>query len=224
MVAAAAELGSSAGLAVTPAAACRLRFIVGNSPSPRGVSDDVPPWPRAGSDRRGPAPLSAREPPPQPANPRDARILVQIEFPAVTVVVKRGRTVVYESFRAERRQAPAPRRPADDQTGRPAQASSAERMARQEGKPGQAQAFDRTEVEALVKALRAGGNSAPLKTEPVHERWLIPGLIPWPHAAWGVARGPDFIAVWAGAFDYEVLFEVRLSGHGRARPQPRNGE
>ena len=169
-------------------------------------------------------PLAARDPSPQPSNPRDARILVRIELPAVKVVVKQGRTVVYESPRAERRQAPAPRRPADDQTGRPTQASPPAGMARPEGKPGQAQAFDRPEVEALVKALRAGGKSAPLKTEPVRERWLIPGLIPWPDADWGVARGPDYVAVWGGAFDYEVLFEVRLSGHGRARPEPRNGE
>jgi hypothetical protein len=163
-------------------------------------------------------PFSGRDPPPQPAHPRDARILVRIELPAVKVVVKQGRTVVYESPRTERQQAPAPRRSADDQAVRPTQTSPPGGMARPEGKPGQAQAFDRAEVEALVKALRAGGNSAPLKTEPLRERWLIPGLIPWPDAIWGVATGPDFVAVWAGAFDFEVLFEVRLSGHGRARP------
>src|SRR5260370_42084848 len=43
----------SAGLAVTHAMACRLRSTAGNSPSPRGDPDGVPPWPRTGPDRCG---------------------------------------------------------------------------------------------------------------------------------------------------------------------------
>jgi hypothetical protein len=159
----------------------------------------------------GLSPLPADDPPPQPANPRDARILFRIELPAVKVVVKGGRTVVYEVPRADRPQPPAPGRPADDRNGRPARAVPPAEVARPDRKPGQ---FGRAEVEDLVNALRAGGSSVPLKTKPTREPWLIR----WPDAAWGVERGPDSVTVWAGAFDYEVLFEVRLSGHGRARP------
>ena len=90
-------------------------------------------------------------------------------------------------------------------------------MARPDRKPGQ---FDQAEVKDLVKTLRAGGSSVPLKAKPIREPWLIR----WPDVAWGVERGPDSLTVWAGAFDYEVLFEVRLSGQGRACPQPRDSE
>src|SRR6476620_12654340 len=79
----------------------------------------------------GVSPVSARgDPPPQPANPADARILFRIELPAVKVVVKQGRTVVYEVPRADRPQPPAPGRPADDRNGRPAQAVPPAGMAR----------------------------------------------------------------------------------------------
>ena len=90
-------------------------------------------------------------------------------------------------------------------------------MARPDRKPGQ---FAQADVENLVKALRTGGSSLPLKTKPTREPWLIR----WPDAAWGVERGSDSLTIWVGAFDYEVLFEVRLLAHGRARPRPRDGE
>jgi hypothetical protein len=157
----------------------------------------------------GLSPLSARgEPPPQPAHPADTRILLRLELPAVRVIVKRGRTVVYEVPRADRPQPPAPQRPADNRSGRPAQAGPSAGMVRPDGEPGRP--FSRAEVEALVKALRAGAGPAPLETKPVRDSW--------PDPTWGMARGPDSVTVWAGVFDYEVLFEFRLAGRGRALP------
>jgi hypothetical protein len=165
----------------------------------------------------GMSPLSARgDPPPRPANPGDARILLRVELAAVTVIVKRGRTVVYEVPRADQPLPRPPRRHAGSQTDRRGQAGPPTEMARPDRKPGQAREFSRAELEELVKRLRAGGSSAPLKPEPVREPWLIP----WPAPAWGVEGGRDSVTVWAEAFDYEVLFEVRLSGQGRAPHHP----
>jgi hypothetical protein len=156
----------------------------------------------------GLSPLSARNPPPQPANTSDARILLRIEFPAVKVVLNRGRTVVYESPRRDRPQPRAPQQPADKPSGGPAQARPPK-----EKEPGQP--FSRAEVEKSIKRLRASASSATLKPEPIGESWL--GLGPNPDG--GIQWGPDSVAVWAGAFDYEILVTVRISGQRRVAPR-----
>ena len=187
-------------------------------PFAEGYPDDASPWPPLVLIAGGMSPLPApSDPPPQPTKPGDARVLLRIELPAAKIIVKQGRTVVYEVPPADRPQPPAPQRPADNGNGRPAQAVPPAGTARPDRKPGQ---FDQAEVKDLVKTLRAGGISVPLKAKPIREPWLVR----WPDVAWGVERGPDSLTVWAGAFDYEVLFEVRLSGQGRARPQPGDGE
>ena len=162
----------------------------------------------------GPSALSACDPAPQPANPRDARILFRIERPAVKVVVKQGRTLVYEVPRPDRPQPRTPPRPADNPSGGPAQAGPPKEMARPDREPGGR--FSRPEVDEFVNRLRAGATPSPLKAEPIRG--------PWPAPAWGIERRPDSVTVWAGAYDYEVLFEFRLSGQGRAPPHLRKGE
>jgi len=157
----------------------------------------------------GLSPLAARDPPPQPANPRDARILFRLELPVVTVVVKAGRTVVYEApGGGDRPQPRSPQRTADSQEGRPARPVAPMAMPPPERKSDQVPRFDEAAVEKVVKLLRAGGASAPLRVEPVRGSWLVR----WADPEWGVGRGPDSVTVWVGAFDYEVVFAFRFSG------------
>jgi len=168
----------------------------------------------------GLSPLSAGDLPPQPANPRDARILFRIELPAVKVVVKEGRTLICGVPRVDRLQSRAPQRPADSPNGRPAPTSPPMERARPERKSDQAPAFGKAEVEMFIKLLQAGEGPAPLRPKPIRESWLVR----WPNPDWGMERGSDSVTVWAGAFNYEVLFAFRLSGQGRAPPRPRKGE
>jgi hypothetical protein len=168
----------------------------------------------------GMSPLTARDQPPQLATPCDARILFRIELPAVKVVVKVGRTLVYEVRRVDTSQSRLSERPADNQKVRPAQASPPKDLARPERKPDQAPAFGKAEVEKFIKLLQVGEGPAPLQPDRIGDSWLIP----WPNPVWGIERGPDSVTVWAGVFDYEVLFEFRFSGQGRAPPQHRKAE
>jgi hypothetical protein len=168
----------------------------------------------------GLSPLPAGDPPPQPANPRDARILFRIDLPDIKVVVKEGRTLLYEVPRVDSPQSRAPELPADSPKGRPAPARPPMEKARPERKSDQVPAFGKVKVEKLIKLLQAGEGPAPLRPESIRESWLVS----WPNPDWGMERGPDSVTVWAGAFDYEVVFAFRLSGPGRAPPRPRKGE
>jgi hypothetical protein len=168
----------------------------------------------------GASPLAASDSPPRPANPRDARIRFAIELPVVKVIIKEGRTLVYEVPGADRPQARALQRPAENQKDPPALATPRGGTAHQESKPDHAPAFNRAEVEKFIKLLQAGKSPTPLKPEPVDESWPIP----WPNPAWGVERGPDSVTVWAGVFNYEVLVGFRLPGPGRNTPSPRQGK
>src|SRR5689334_236348 len=132
---------------------------------------------------------------PVPAGVPNDRIVLRVDFPFGTAVVLKGRTIVYEP-------------PADRPKAPPAQAAPP--VAR----PGPGKPFNRADVEKLVRALQAGADSAPLTAQPVRARWLVSGLVPWPDLAGGVHRGPDSVAVWAGAFGYEVLLNIWLPAGG----------